>query len=163
MSDKLRIAWMVDRFYPGDGFCQFGIMEPNKLGEFLLCIRGAGNENRARICERFGDGLEIVMIHRDMPAADGICLVMDVLGRMIWMQNESFYFSRIEVKHARFAVINPNDRVIVMLCHEMGLSCQSMGCFLASVNVAILKGNESCARSIRIIITRLIMEKAVVS
>jgi hypothetical protein len=47
MSDKLRVAWMVDRFYSRDGFCQFGIMEPNMLGKFLLCIRGAGNENRA--------------------------------------------------------------------------------------------------------------------
>jgi hypothetical protein len=95
------------------------------LGKFLLCIRGSGDENRARICDRLGNGLEIVMIHRNMPAADGICLVMDVLGRMIGIQNESFDFSWIEVKHARFAVINPNDCVIVMLCHEMGLSCRS--------------------------------------
>jgi len=137
MSDKLWVAWMVDRFYPGDGFRQLGIMEPNMLGKFLLCIRGAGNENRARVCDRLGDGLEIVMIHRDMPAADGICLVMYVPGRMIRMQNESFYFSRIEVKHTRFAVINPNDRVIVMLCHEMGLPCQWWGLFPASMKVAL--------------------------
>jgi hypothetical protein len=137
MSDKLRVAWMVDRFYSGNGFRQLGIMEPNMLGQFFLCIRGSGDENGARVCDRLGDGLEIVMIHRDMPAADGIRLVMDVFGRMIWMQNESLYLSRIEVKHARFAVINPNDRVIVMLCHEMGLSCQSVGCFLASEKLAL--------------------------
>jgi hypothetical protein len=129
MSDELRVARMIDRFYSGDGFRQLGIMEPNMLGKFLLRIRGAGNENRARVCDRIGDGLEIVMIHRDMPAADGICPVMDVPGRMIWMQNESFDFGRIEVKRTRFALIDPNDRVIVMLVHEMGLSRQSVGLF----------------------------------
>jgi hypothetical protein len=36
---------------------------------------------------------------------------------MIWTQNESFNLSRIEVKHTRFAVINPNDCVIMMLRH----------------------------------------------
>jgi hypothetical protein len=127
MSDKLRVAWMVDRFYSGDGFRQPGIMEPNMLGKFLLCIRRSSDENRARVCDRLGDGLEILMIHRNMPATDGICLVMDVPGLMIRMQNEPFDVSWIEVKHTRFAVIDPNDRVIVMLCHEIGLFCQSVG------------------------------------
>jgi hypothetical protein len=54
---------------------------------------------------------------------------LNVLGRMIWTQNESFNFSRIEVKHARFAVINPNDRMKMMLRHQLGFSCKLVGPF----------------------------------
>ena len=34
------------------------------------------------------------------------------------MQNQTFDVCRIEMEHARFMVIDPNDGVIVMLAHE---------------------------------------------
>jgi hypothetical protein len=42
---------------------------------------------------------------------------MYVLGRMIGVQNESFDVCRAEMEHPRFMVIDPNDRMIVMLAH----------------------------------------------
>ena len=62
MRDKLRVAGMIDSFYAGDDFRQLGVMEPDVLDQFGLCIRRSGNENRTRVCDRFGDGFEIVMV-----------------------------------------------------------------------------------------------------
>src|ERR1700686_2160158 len=45
---------------------------------------------------------------------------MDVPGRMIRVQNESFDVCRAEMEHARFMVINPNDGMIVVLVHGIG-------------------------------------------
>jgi hypothetical protein len=42
---------------------------------------------------------------------------MDMPGRMIRVQNESFDVGRAEMEYARFVVIDPNDGVIVMLGH----------------------------------------------
>jgi hypothetical protein len=56
-----------------------------------------------------------------MPAADAVCLVMNMLGWMIRMQNQSFDVCLAEMKHARFAMIDPDDGVIAMLVHEGGL------------------------------------------
>jgi|SRR4051794_28924218 hypothetical protein len=42
---------------------------------------------------------------------------MDVLGRMIRVQNESFDICRAEMEHPRFMVIDPNDGMMVMLTH----------------------------------------------
>jgi len=35
--------------------------------------------------------------------------MVDVLGRMIGVQHESFYIGRAEMEHACFMVIDPND------------------------------------------------------
>jgi hypothetical protein len=40
-----------------------------------------------------------------------------VLGRMILVQNESFDVRRAEMEDARFMVVDPNDRMIMMLAH----------------------------------------------
>ena len=45
---------------------------------------------------------------------------MDMPGRMIRLQNEPFYIRCVEVKHARFMVIDPNDGMIVMFAHGIG-------------------------------------------
>jgi hypothetical protein len=42
---------------------------------------------------------------------------MDVLGRMIRVQNESFDICRAEMEHPRFMVIDLNDGMMVMLAH----------------------------------------------
>jgi hypothetical protein len=43
--------------------------------------------------------------------------VMDVLSRLIRVQNESFDVCWAEMEHPRLAVIDPNDGMIVMLAH----------------------------------------------
>jgi hypothetical protein len=61
--------------------------------------------------------VKIVVIRWGVAAADGVCLVMNVRGRMIGVQNQSFDVCWAEVEYARFMVIDPNDGVVVMLTH----------------------------------------------
>ena len=103
---------MVDSFHTHDDVHQLGVVVMNVFDHLGLCIGGSGNENRTGVCDRFGGGVKIVVILRGVPAADGIRLVMDVPGRMIRVQNESFDVCRAEMEHARFMVINPNDGMI---------------------------------------------------
>jgi hypothetical protein len=86
----------------------------NVLDQFGLGIGRPGNKNRAGVGNRCGDGLEKVVILRRVPAADGICLVVDVPGRMIRVQHQPFDIRRAEMEHPRFMVINPNDHVVVL-------------------------------------------------
>jgi hypothetical protein len=62
--------------------------------------------------------VEIGLILRGVPAPDRVCLVMDVPGRMIRVQNKPFDVGRTDMKHARFMVIDPDDGVIVMRGHD---------------------------------------------
>jgi hypothetical protein len=43
---------------------------------------------------------------------------MDVLGRMIGVQNVSFDIGRAKMEYACFMVIDPNDCMIVMRAHR---------------------------------------------
>jgi hypothetical protein len=54
----------------------------NVFGQLGLFVGRPGDEDGAGICDRFGDGLQIGMILRRMPAADRICLTVNVPGRM---------------------------------------------------------------------------------
>lgn len=54
-----------------------------------------------------------VLILRRVPAADGICLVVDVPGRMVRVQHQPFDIRRAEMEHPRFMMIDPNNRVVV--------------------------------------------------
>ena len=52
-----------------------------------------------------------------MPASDGIRLVMDMAGRIIRVQNDCFSVGWSEMKYARFTVIDPDRRMIMMFRH----------------------------------------------
>ena len=55
-----------------------------------------------------------------MSAADAIGLVMDVLGRTLRMHDKAFDVRRAEMKNTRFAVVDPDDGMIVMAGHVLG-------------------------------------------
>jgi hypothetical protein len=114
----LRVAWVVDSLHAHDDVHQLGIVVMNVFDQLGLCIGGSGNEDRTGVCDRFGGGVKIVVILGGMSASDGVRFVMDVPGRMIRVQNESFDVRRAEMEHARLMVIDPNDGMIVMLAHE---------------------------------------------
>ena len=90
IGDKLRIAWMIDGFHTGDRFPQLGIMKMDVFDELGLCIRWPGDEDCARIRDRFSNLIKVVGFRRCVSASDGICLVMDVSGRIIRVQDEAF-------------------------------------------------------------------------
>ena len=45
--------------------------------------------------------------------------MMDVPGRMIRVQNESFDLCRAKMEHARFMMVDPNNGMVVMLAHNI--------------------------------------------
>ena len=55
-----------------------------------------------------------------MPAADRIRLVMDMPGRIVRVQNQCLDVGWAEMKHARFTVIDPDPRMIMMFRHGIG-------------------------------------------
>ena len=62
--------------------------------------------------------MQELLVFRGVAAADGIRMVMDVYGRIVRMHHMLVRFRRIEMKHARFAMIDPDDGVI-MFAHVM--------------------------------------------
>ena len=54
------------------------------------------------------------MIRGRVSAADRICLVMNMFGRMVWLDDESFDRSSVEMENARLPVVDPDDGVMVM-------------------------------------------------
>jgi hypothetical protein len=117
MSNELRVAWMIDGFHSDDHVHQFGIVVMNVLDQLRLCIGWSGNENCTGVRNRFGNFVKIVVIFPGVPVPNGVCLMMDVPGRMLRVQNVSFDICRTNMKHARFMVVDPNDGMIVMLAH----------------------------------------------
>jgi hypothetical protein len=117
VGDELRVAWMIDGFHTDDNLHQPGIMLADVLNQLGFGIGRARNENCAGVRDRLSDSLKKGVILRGVPTPDGVCLVMDVLGRTIRVQHEPFHISRAEMEHACLMVIDPNDRMKVMAVH----------------------------------------------
>jgi hypothetical protein len=117
VSDKLRVAGMVDSFHASDGFPQPGVMKVDVFDQLRLGIRWSGDENRAGICNRFSYFTQIVGTRCRVPAADRVRLVMDVSGRIVRVKDECFDVGRAEMKYASFTMINPDHGMIVMFGH----------------------------------------------
>ena len=59
------------------------------------------------------------MIRGGVSAADRIGLVMDVLGRMLWMDDEPLDIGRTEMKNTSLPVVDPDDGVVMMGGHVL--------------------------------------------
>jgi hypothetical protein len=119
VGDELPVAWMIDGFDTDDNPHQLGVMLADVLDQLGLGIGWPRNENRASVCDRLSDSLKEGVILRGVPAPDGVCLMVDVLGRMIRVQHEPFHIGRAEMEHACLMVIDPNDRMKMMAVHGM--------------------------------------------
>ena len=78
---------MVDSFHASDNFPQLGIMAVDIFDQLYLCIRWPGDQDCTGICNRFSDLMQIIGARRCMPAPDRVCLVMDMSGRIIRVQD----------------------------------------------------------------------------
>jgi len=54
-------------------------------------------------------------------APNRICLVVDVLRRMLRTQDKSFDIGMAKMEYARFAMIYPNDGMVVVRTHYVCL------------------------------------------
>ena len=53
-------------------------------------------------------------VRRDVAAPNRICLVVDVLRRMLRTQDQFFDIGMAKMEYARFAMIDPNDGMYVV-------------------------------------------------
>lgn len=121
MRDELRVRRVVDRFGADDGIHQLRVMPVDMLDQLGLGARRTGDENGVSAGNRLGNGVEKFLVRGSVPAADGIRLVMDMPCRMLGMQDVTFDIRRTYVKHPRFTVIDPHNRMI-MLSHVIFLT-----------------------------------------
>jgi hypothetical protein len=118
MGDELPVARMVHGLHTDDFLHQGAIMSADVLDQLSFRIGWSRNENCAGICNRLRDCLKEGVILRGMPAPDRVCLMVDVLGRVIWVQYEPLHVGRAELEHARLVMIDPDNRMKVMIGHE---------------------------------------------
>jgi hypothetical protein len=77
--------------------------------------------------------VKIGLILGSVPAPDGVCLVMDVPGRVVRVQNETFYIRMAEMEHPCFVVIDPNHCMIVIFAHGISPLVLVIACSSAIV------------------------------
>jgi hypothetical protein len=57
--------------------------------------------------------LKEILVFRRVAAADAVGLVMNMARRVVGVQDEAVDVRNVEMKDARFAVVDPNNRVVV--------------------------------------------------
>jgi len=112
---------MIDRLHADNGTEQFRIVLANVTDQFSFFVGRPSDEDSACVCNRFNDSLQVGMVLCRVPAADRICLVVNVPGRAIGMENEALDVGRREMKDPGFAVVDPDDGVPMMRIHVRAL------------------------------------------
>lgn len=84
------------------------------LGEFGFGIRRPGNEDGPGVAERRADAFQEFLVDRRMATVAGIGLMMNVLIRMRAANAAAFCVGGVELKHPGFAMIYPDQRMVVV-------------------------------------------------
>jgi hypothetical protein len=114
VGDECTIGGMVDGLYRRDSLDELGIVAVDMLDQFGLGIRRTGDQYCASAANCTDHVLKEGVIFGGMPAADRVGLMMNVSSGMLWMHDNLVNIRRVEVKHPRFMVIDPDCRVIVV-------------------------------------------------
>ena len=111
MINERSVGGMIDRFDADDLLDEFRIVMVDVLDQFGLGVCRTGNENELSVFHRVGDVVQEFLVFGGMSASDGIGLVMNMLYRIVWLDDDPIGFRRVEVENARFVMIDPDDRV----------------------------------------------------
>jgi hypothetical protein len=114
MPDQFAIRRMIDRFNTGNLLAQQRSMLLYVLDEFHLGICRPGNQNRPGIGNGVSYALIKIMILGCVATADGLRLVVKMARWIMRVKDKLVDVRNVEMKHARFAVIDPNNRMVVM-------------------------------------------------
>lgn len=112
MVDEGSVGWVINGLDPSDFFDEARIMPVDVLQQLGLCIRGSSDQNGMSIQDRGCNFVQERLIFGRMAAAYGVRLVVDVARRVMRMENQPFNVVLVEVKYARFEVINPHNRML---------------------------------------------------
>jgi hypothetical protein len=110
---QLTIAGVVDGFDCHNARGEIRAVMLNVLDELRFGAGRAGDEDDAGVSHRVRHALEEVVILARVPAADAVGLVVQVPGGIIGMYDEAVDLCCVEMKHARFAMIDPHHGVVV--------------------------------------------------
>jgi hypothetical protein len=113
VRDEFAVGWMVDGLDAYNLSAQLRYMAFDMFDELALRICGARNKHGSRIGDGTCYALKELVVLRCMAAAYAVGLVVDMAGRIVWVQHEAINLRHVEMKDARFMVIDPDDRVIV--------------------------------------------------
>lgn len=119
MSDQFLVRGVVDGLDAGDVRDELGLMAMNVFDEFGLGVGWARDQDRLHISQCCGNAVEIVLILGGFSRPDTVGFVVKVLRRIVGMEHEVVDTLTIEMKDARFAMIDPDDGV-VMAGHLIG-------------------------------------------
>jgi hypothetical protein len=114
VGDECTIGGMVDGLNRRDPLDKLWVVAVDMLDQFGLGIRRTGDQ----YCAGGADGTDHVLkegvIFRGVSAADRVGFVMNVSSGMLRMHDDFVNIRRVEMKHPRFMVIDPDGSVIVV-------------------------------------------------
>jgi len=111
--EQRAVAWVIERFNAGNSLGKMRFDSLDISHELSLGIRWTRDQDRPGLRDGLSHAFEELLIDWRMTAITGISLVMNVLVRMGTAHGCAIDFRRIELKHLRLAVIDPDQCVIV--------------------------------------------------
>jgi hypothetical protein len=114
VGDECAIGGMVDGLNRRDPLHELGIVAVDVLDQFGLGIRRTSDQYCARGTDCTDHVLKENVIFGGVPAADRVRFVMNVSSGMLRMHDDLVNIRRVEMKHPRFMVIDPDGSVIVV-------------------------------------------------
>jgi hypothetical protein len=81
--------------------------------EFCFRVRRPRDEYSSGTRNGVCHVLKEILVLRRVAAADAVGLMVNVARRVLWVQHDAIDLCNVEMKDARFAVVDPNDGVIV--------------------------------------------------
>jgi hypothetical protein len=114
VGDECTIGGMVDGLNRRDPLDEPGIVAVDVLDQFGLGICRTGDQDCAGGTDCSDHVLKEGVIFGGVPAAERVRFVMNVSSGMLGMHDDLVNISRVEMKHPRFMVIDPDGSVIVV-------------------------------------------------
>jgi len=105
---------MVDGLNRRDPLDELGVVAVDVLDQFGLRIGRTGDQYCAGGTDCTDHVLKEGVIFGGVPAADRVGSVMNVSSGMLRMHDDLVNIRRVEMKHPRFMVIDPDGSVIVV-------------------------------------------------
>jgi len=111
--EQRAIGWVIKGFHAGNPLGKIWLSSLDIGYELSLGVRWTRDQNRPGLRDRLSHAFEELLIDGRVAAVTGVRFVMNVLIRMAAAHDRAIDFRRVELRHLRLAVIDPNERVIV--------------------------------------------------
>jgi hypothetical protein len=114
VGDECTVGGMIDGLNRRDPFDKLGVVAVDVLDQFGLGICRTGDQYCAGGTDCTDHILKEGVIFGGVPAADRVGFVMNVSSGMLRVHDDLVNVSRVEMKHPRFVVVDPDGGVIMV-------------------------------------------------